>query len=216
MIKKTTIILFSLLLIFSLIGCVGKIEAIPMEAVNIDFDVTTVDNGTVAFNYPAKDWVQKDSFNKDVIKILLSPTNEKFAEGTNITVGITAESTNMSLNEYVKLLPEQLERSSPGAKVTVAEIRKINDIEISYLEINTKMTEEAMKYGLEKGIFSQKNIEELGGKEAFLNQPETKQIQMSISFEDRITNVIGAYSNDEEKEVVLKAMTTMIQTATLK
>ncbi|WP_317366295.1 hypothetical protein [uncultured Tyzzerella sp.] len=216
MIKKITRILFSLLIISSLMGCFGKIEAIPMEAINIDFDVTTVDNGTVAFSYPSKDWEQKDSFNPEVIKILLAPKNENFQEGTNITVGITAQSTNVSLNDYVALMPRQLEKSSPGTRVNVAEIRKINDTEISYLEINTKMTEEDMKYGLENGIFSQENIEELGGKEAFLNQPETKQIQMSVSFEGRITNITGTYMKDEEKEAVLKVMTTMVQTATLK
>ena len=73
-----------------------------------------------------------------------------------------------------------------------------------------------MEYGLQNGIFSQENIEALGGKEAFLNQPEKKQIQMSVSFNDRITNITGTYEDDKNRETVLKAMTTMVQTSTLK
>ncbi|MBS5793663.1 MAG: hypothetical protein KIC92_02755 [Clostridiales bacterium] len=214
MTKKLTAILFSLFLIFSLVGC-NKTEPISMNPINIDFDVKTVDNGTITFNYPIDEWEEAPSFNPDLIKILLYPKND-LEKTTNITVGITAESTNLTLDDYVKLLPSQLEKSSPGTKVTVAELRKINDIEVSYIELNTKITEEAMEYGLQNGIFSQENIEALGGKEAFLNQPEKKQIQMNVSFNDRITNITGTYEDDKNRETVLKAMTTMVQTSTLK
>ncbi len=214
MTKKLTAILFSLFLIFSLVGC-NKTEPISMNPINIDFNVKTVDNGTIAFNYPTDEWEESPSFNPDLIKILLYPRND-LEKTTNITVGITAESTNLTLDDYVKLLPSQLEKSSPGTKVTVAELRKINDIEVSYIELNTKITEEAMEYGLQNGIFSQENIEALGGKEAFLNQQEKKQIQMSVSFNDRITNITGTYEDDKNRETVLKAMTTMVQTSTLK
>lgn len=214
MTKKLKAILFSLFLIFSLVGC-NKTEPISMNPINIDFNVKTVDNGTITFNYPIDEWEEAPSFNPDLIKILLYPKND-LEKTTNITVGITAESTNLTLDDYVKLLPSQLEKSSPGTKVTVAELRKINDIEVSYIELNTKITEEAMEYGLQNGIFSQENIEALGGKEAFLNQPEKKQIQMSVSFNDRITNITGTYEDDKNRETVLKAMTTMVQTSTLK
>ena len=214
--KKFKFIIIFIILIFSLVGCSKKIESIPMEAINIDFQVETVDNGTITLDYPSEDWTKGESSNPEVIKVVLYSNNENLEENTNIIVGTTASSTNIPLEDYVQLLPAQLEKSSPGTKVTVAEYRKINDIPVSYIEINTKMTEEAMEYGLQKGIFTEQTIEAEGGKEAFINKPETKQIQMSISFKDRITSITGTYSKDEEKEIVLKAMQTMLQTAKLK
>ncbi len=71
MTKKLTAILFSLFLIFSLVGC-NKTEPISMNPINIDFNVKTVDNGTITFNYPIDEWEESPSFNPDLIKILLN------------------------------------------------------------------------------------------------------------------------------------------------
>lgn len=214
--KKFSSIVIFIFFIFFLTSCSKKIETIPMEAINIDFEVETVDNGTITLDYPTEDWIKGESPSPEIIKVVLYSNNENLEKSTNIIVGTTATSTNIPLKDYVQLLPAQLEKSSPGTKVTVAEYRKINDIPVSYMEINTKMTKEAMEYGLQKGIFTEQTIEAEGGKEAFINKPETKQIQMSISFKDRITNITGTYSKDEEKEIILKAMQTMVQTAKLK
>lgn len=215
MIKKPIISFITLFLIFYLAGCGKKLEPTYVEPININFNVTDVNNQIVSFSYPTDDWQQKDSFNPDIIKVLLYGKNEILASTTNITIGSTSTSQNLTLEDYVKLIPEHLEKSSPGTKVYVAELKKVDDIVFSYLEMKTKVTEEDLKYGLQKGIFTEEGIKAKGGKGAFLNQPEVKQIQMSISFKDKITNITATYSNDNEKEIILKAMLTMIQTAKL-
>lgn len=215
MIKKPIISFVTLFLIFTLVGCGEKLEPTYIEPININFNVANVNNQTVSFQYPTDDWQQKDSFNPDIIKVLLYGKNENLDPTTNITIGSTSTSQNLILEDYVKLIPEHLEKSSPGTKVSLAELRKVNDIVFSYLEMKTKVTEEDLEYGLQKGIFTEETIKAKGGKEAFLNQPEVKQIQMSVSFQDKITNITATYSNDNEKEIILKAMLTMVQTATL-
>ncbi len=216
MIKKLTSMLFLICLIFSLVGCKAKIEAIPMNAINIDFNISNVTNNTLTFDYPSDDWEQGQSPTPEIIKVVLYYKGENASEGTNINVGATSQSTDITLEDYVALMPSKLEKSSPGTKVNVAELRKINDIEIGYIEMSTKLEEKDIDYGLQQGIFTEQSINQAGGREALLNQPEVKQIQMSVSFEGKLTNITGTYYDDSEKEDVLKAMTTMAQTAKLK
>ena len=182
-----------------------------MASINIDFNTDTVTNDTLTFEYPSDEWVVGESISP-VIKVILYFTGENAAENTNISVGTSAPSKEITLYDYVALMPLQLEKSSPGTKVSLSEVRVINDMEIGYLEMTTKITEDEMNYGLEQGIFTEESIEDAGGKEAFLNQPEVKQIQMSLYIGGNLTNITGTYYNDNEKEDVLKAMCTMVQT----
>ncbi len=211
MLKKYFFIIISIFLIFSLTACGKKQEAVPMESINIDFNTDTVTNDTLTFEYPSDEWVVGESISP-VIKIVLYFTGDNATEGTNINVGTSAPSKEITLDDYVALMPMQLEKSSPGTKVSLSELRTINDMEIGYMEMNTKITEDAINYGLEQGIFTEQTIEDAGGKEAFLNQPEVKQIQMSLYIGGNLTNITGTYYNDNEKEDVLKAMSTMVQT----
>ena len=211
MLKKYFYIVISIFLIFSLTACGKKQEAVPMASINIDFNTDTVTNDTLTFEYPSDEWVVGESISP-VIKVILYFTGENAAENTNISVGTSAPSKEITLYDYVALMPLQLEKSSPGTKVSLSEVRVINDMEIGYLEMTTKITEDEMNYGLEQGIFTEESIEDAGGKEAFLNQPEVKQIQMSLYIGGNLTNITGTYYNDNEKEDVLKAMCTMVQT----
>lgn len=211
MFKKYFHIMVSIFLIFSLTACGKKQEAIPMEAINIDFNTDTVTNDTLTFEYPRDEWVVGESISP-LIKVILYFTGDNATEGTNINVGTSAPSKEITLDDYIALMPDKLEKSSPGTNVSLSELRKINDMEIGYMEMNTKITEEAINYGIEQGIFTEKTIEDVGGKEAFLNQPEVKQIQMSLYINGNLTNITGTYYNDNEKEDVLKAMCTMVQT----
>ncbi len=102
-------------------------------------------------------------------------------------------------------------------QVKVAEVRKLGDIEVGYLEVNTKMTDNTIDIMIESGKITEEDIELLGGREALLAIPEAKQIQMGIIVdEDKFLNIVGTYYDDKDREEFLKAMKTIVQTAKVK
>lgn len=213
MIKKIATSLLSLFLIFSLVGCGNKAEKKEIDAINIDFKVNTVDNGTVKFDYPADEW-EEIEYPSPAVPVMLLP---KDAEDMNVNINITKSSDKeASLEKILETIPDLYEKISPNITVDLAEIRTINGMEIAYNENSVKFTEENIEKGLKNGVFTEEAIEANGGKEALLNMPEQKQIQMTMDLDDKQVSITGTYLDDSQKEMVLKAMTTMAQTAKLK
>lgn len=213
MFKKILTILCSMFLIFALVGCSSKesdvSNASTIEPINIDFEVKTLEARTMTFDYPAESWKETKGFAN--INVL---ANTNSTQGTNINIQESKEADkNLKVSDYVKAVKKELEEMSGGGmKVQVAEVRKLNDTELAYIESTNKMTEESIDLALKSGTLTEEQINQLGGKEELLNAPETKQIQMAPIIDNKFFIVTGTYYDDSEKEEVLKAMLTIIQT----
>ncbi len=216
MLKKLLIVFFQVILLLILTSCKYKEENIVINPIDINFEVGTIDNGIITFNYPLEDWTEISDFHSDDITSLLIAKNEKLNVETNINIikGENYEKSN--LKDYINYKISLIEESFNGMKVNVSEIRKINDIQFGYMEITTKFTNEMIDKVLKEGLFTKKDIEDMGGKEYLLSIPEAKQIQISIYLGGKFNNITALYIEDSEKEIVTKAIQTIVQTAKLK
>ena len=214
MTKKILTTLLLSTLIFSLVGCNDKkVETKNMNSIDINFNTKTVSNGTVDFDYPSDEWVElkEHSYN---IPILLIPAGTNSLD-VNINV-MPSEDVEMPLEKFLESLPIAMEQLATNSTMDLMEIRSLNNIEIAYNENTIKYTEENIEKGLKKGTLTEQVIEQSGGREALLNIPEKKQIQMTFYLDKKDDTITGTYLDDSQKEMVLKAMTTMVQTAKLK
>lgn len=212
--KKTIIILLSFFLLFSLVACSSpKVDKKEMKNIDINFNVNSVTNGTMNFNYPSDEWKEIES-PLPYIPVMLVPID---AESLDININIVeSEDVEMPLEKFLEGLPLIVEKLSPAINVNLAEIRTLNGIDVAYNENTIKFTEENIEKGLKSGVLTEQAIEQSGGKETLLNIPEQKQIQMTFYLDNKDVTITGTYLDDSQKEMVLKAMTTMVQTAKLK
>lgn len=215
--RKLKVMLMSMLLVSSLTACGGNASSksvATIQPVTIDFNVASLDNGTISFEYPTDEWKRVES-GFPAIPVMLIPSDASNNTNTNINV-VVSEEVKMPLDKYLSAIPATYEQVSPNIKVDLSEIRTLDDKEVAYNENTVQFTDENIQKCIEKGILTEQMIEANGGKEALLNIPAQKQIQMTFYLDNKSTTVTGTYTEDNEKENVLKAMTTIVQTAKIK
>ncbi len=231
--KKIISILSMLLISVSLVGCseannsnlpntqqnisatedASSLDIPVLDAITIDFETATADGEYVKADYPSEEWTYIDTNPLTPFGLIYNDSSEDFA--TNISIDIPKK-LPQTLQEVSKALPDELQNTAPGLIVDLCEVRKIDDEEIIYTELHTKLTDEIIDLLIQEGRITEELLEQVGGREVLKSTPETKQIMMVVEQDEKAVTITGSYQNDSEQEPVLKAMKTLLQTIDIK
>lgn len=217
--KKVTIFCAVLCLALLLAACGGTADYPVMEPVALDaLTLETGESDTMSAQFPAGEWFFDVSLTPVDFGIYDMETLTSETGTVNVNIILSgAYSGKLKQSDFDGVLKE-LKNSdmAEGMEIGVAEMRTLAGEPVGYVESTTTYTENMIDFYLENSGITEEQLEAMGGREALLNAPPTRQIQIYAVVDGNIAIVTGTYYDDASKERLLDVMNILLQTAEVK
>ncbi len=215
--KKTVLAMLLCAALLFAAGCGGdypELEAVDLAGMELETGV----NGAFAAQFPAGEWLYDVSSVPTVDFAVYDLETMGSETGTmNLNALISGDMSGKLRQSHLDALLENLEDAEmAGMEIKSAEMRSLNGEPVMYVENETTVTEELLDFYIENSGITGEQLAAMGGREALLNIPPTRQIQLYGVVEEKIIVVSGTYYDDASKARLLTAMTIVLQTADVK
>lgn len=211
--RKHLLVTALVLLVMSLIGCGSNNAAAEypvIEPVDISaMELAAIDDGALRYQVPADTWVEGVEVSGNTVALLTETVGaERQVSIRAQVVGYYDEPINEGfMNEAVDMLNQDI-----SMNVTMTEMRSFLDTPIFYSEMSVEFTDEVIDNLLAEEIWTEEELEAVGGREFYLNIPKTNMIMIHAVIDDNMVTYGGSYFNDSQKQIVLDTINIMIQT----
>lgn len=184
-----------------------------IEAVDYsDMELETISNSQMGYSFPAGEWVQ---IWDNPLQIAWIDTINSDGQAVNISVNLV--STLKLPKNWLEDALEELQEEFPdtyGDSITIEsiDVRTLNGEKVIYTEVVTKINDEMIDLMIEEGVYTEADIDALGGRERILSAPPTTQIAIYAEKDGYVYVCTGTYYEEDQKQIVLDTMTIMIGT----
>ena len=172
-------------------------------------ELESAENSSLKVSFPKADWVAEP--NTDPLTIYYAATLDEELS-VNINVQLGGDDTSIS-EAYKDALVEAIGEQSPFLHVNKAQVMRLGEDPVVYLENTVTIDDATIDFMIESGVWTEDWVTEQGGREAFLAIPDTDSITLYAPCGDQMLIYTGSYYSDDQKDAVLEAMTIMAQTA---
>lgn len=169
----------------------------------------TAGNSQFSCSYPADGWIAVED---NPLQIFWSET---VGSGQAVNITMSLASTAKAPDNWLEDMLSQFQDGAlEGFDITIESIepRLLNGEAVVYAEIVTQITDEMIDLMIEQGVYTEEEIESIGGREVLLAIPPTKQISVTAKQGDYAYTCTGTYYNQEQKQLVLDAMAIVVGT----
>jgi len=168
-----------------------------------------VDDGEISYHIPAGSWVKgTDSSGETVVLFRDTAQSSQQVSAQAKLVGFYGgELDEEFMDNIVNSLNNDL-----SLTVTTSEMRSFQNAPIFYAEMSVEFTDEVIDNLLAQGIWTEKGLEEKGGREAYKNIPKTNTIMIYAVIDGYMVTYGGSYYDEAQKKIVLNAINVMLQT----
>ena len=212
--KKTMIACAVLVLALLLAACGGAADYPVMEPVALDsLTLASAESDTLSAQFPEEEWVFDVSMVPVDFAIYDTETLLDETGTMNINIMLSGQYSG-NLDGVV----DELKNSdmADGMNIEVSEMRSLEGEPVGYIESTSTYTESMIDFYLENSGITEEQLEALGGREALLNTPPTRQIQMYAVVDGNILVVTGTYYDDAAKTRLVDTMSILLQTVKVK
>lgn len=195
-----------------LAGCGSEPSVDYPELAAVDtsaMELESAENSSLKVSFPKADWVAEP--NTDPLTIYYAATLDEELS-VNINVQLGGDDTSIS-EAYKDALVEAIGEQSPFLHVNKAQVMRLGEDPVVYLENTVTIDDATIDFMIESGVWTEDWVTEQGGREAFLAIPDTDSITLYAPCGDQMLIYTGSYYSDDQKDAVLEAMTIMAQTA---
>ncbi|MBE6038000.1 MAG: hypothetical protein E7218_02185 [Anaerofustis stercorihominis] len=210
--KKLSAILLVLLLTLGLFSCGDDTSDIPVLEVTdkTSSELAYVTDDTIKAGFPADEWTGFDY----TLPLTVMYTQTMNTQGGAVNINI------QNLTAFPKKLDEaalesfrgSIEQNIGFAEISVFELRRLNDENVIYIELVTVINDELIDQAIKNGLFTEAEIDALGGREVLKQTPPTNQIALYAVVDNRLCMYTGTYYEDSQKQAVLDVINVMVQT----
>ena len=217
--KKTMIACAVLALALLLAACGGAADYPVMEPVALDsLTLASAESDTLSAQFPEEEWVF--FFIMVPVDFAIYDTETLLDEtGTmNINIMLSGQYSGKLKQSDLDGVVDELKNSdmADGMNIEVSEMRSLEGEPVGYIESTSTYTESMIDFYLENSGITEEQLEALGGREALLNTPPTRQIQMYAVVDGNILVVTGTYYDDAAKTRLVDTMSILLQTVKVK
>ena len=199
-----------LCLILAGCGTVNEEDYPPLEKIDLtSMTLGTVSNSTFSMQYPADKWTGTDG--TAPLIVYYNDTAES-GQAVNINAQQSGTYSGKFTEKYMNKLTESITESFPNTEIVKAELRSINGKSVIYTETVSGYSDEMLDLFLEKGVLTQDDIDNAGGREAILATPPRDQITLYAVIGPYLYVYTGSYYEESQKADVLEALIVMAQT----
>ena len=217
--KKTMIACAVLALALLLAACGGVADYPVMEPVALDsLTLASAESDTLSAQFPEEEWV----FDVSMVPVdfAIYDTETLLDETGTMTINIMLSGQYSGKLKQSDLdgVVDELKNSdmADGMNIEVSEMRSLEGEPVGYIESTSTYTESMIDFYLENSGITEEQLEALGGREALLNTPPTRQIQMYAVVDGNILVVTGTYYDDAAKTRLVDTMSILLQTVKVK
>ena len=205
--------LLSLLLCLGLLAGCGSQPAVDYPELTAPdpsaYELESAQNSSLKVSFPKGDWVAEP--NTDPLTIYYAATLD---EELSVNINVQPGGDDVSISEaYKDALVEAIGEQSPFLHVNKAQVMRLGEDPVVYLENTVTFDDSTIDFMIESGVWTEDWVTEQGGREIFLSIPDTDSITLYAPCGGRMFIYTGSYYSDEQKDAVLEAMTLMAQTA---
>ena len=217
--KKTMIACAVLALALLLAACGGAADYPVMEPVALDsLTLASAESDTLSAQFPEEEWVFDVSLVPVDFAIYDTETLLDETGTMNINIMLSGQYSGKLKQSDLDGVVDELKNSdmADGMNIEVSEMRSLEGEPVGYIESTSTYTESMIDFYLENSGITEEQLEALGGREALLNTPPTRQIQMYAVVDGNILVVTGTYYDDAAKTRLVDTMSILLQTVKVK
>ncbi len=217
--KKTMIACAVLALALLLAACGGAADYPVMEPVALDsLTLASAESDTLSAQFPEEEWVFDVSMVPVDFAIYDTETLLDETGTMNINIMLSGQYSGKLKQSDLDGVVDELKNSdmADGMNIEVSEMRSLEGEPVGYIESTSTYTESMIDFYLENSGITEEQLEALGGREALLNTPPTRQIQMYAVVDGNILVVTGTYYDDAAKTRLVDTMSILLQTVKVK
>lgn len=217
--KKTMIVCAVLALALLLAACGGAADYPVMEPVALDsLTLASAESDTLSAQFPEEEWVFDVSMVPVDFAIYDTETLLDETGTMNINIMLSGQYSGKLKQSDLDGVVDELKNSdmADGMNIEVSEMRSLEGEPVGYIESTSTYTESMIDFYLENSGITEEQLEALGGREALLNTPPTRQIQMYAVVDGNILVVTGTYYDDAAKTRLVDTMSILLQTVKVK
>ena len=217
--KKTMIACAVLALALLLAACGGTADYPVMEPVALDsLTLASAESDTLSAQFPEEEWVFDVSMVPVDFAIYDTETLLDETGTMNINIMLSGQYSGKLKQSDLDGVVDELKNSdmADGMNIEVSEMRSLEGEPVGYIESTSTYTESMIDFYLENSGITEEQLEALGGREALLNTPPTRQIQMYAVVDGNILVVTGTYYDDAAKTRLVDTMSILLQTVKVK
>ena len=217
--KKTMIVCAVLALALLLAACGGAADYPVMEPVALDsLTLASAESDTLSAQFPEEEWVFDVSMVPVDFAIYDTETLLDETGTMNINIMLSGQYSGKLKQSDLDGVVDELKNSdmADGMNIEVSEMRSLEGEPVGYIESTSTYTESMIDFYLENSGITEEQLEALGGREALLNTPPTRQIQMYAVVDGNILVVTGSYYDDAAKTRLVDTMSILLQTVKVK
>lgn len=217
--KKTMIACAVLALALLLAACGGAADYPVMEPVALDsLTLASAESDTLSAQFPEEEWVFDVSMVPADFAIYDTETLLDETGTMNINIMLSGQYSGKLKQSDLDGVVDELKNSdmADGMNIEVSEMRSLEGEPVGYIESTSTYTESMIDFYLENSGITEEQLEALGGREALLNIPPTRQIQMYAVVDGNILVVTGTYYDDAAKTRLVDTMSILLQTVKVK
>lgn len=217
--KKTMIACAVLALALLLAACGGAADYPVMEPVALDsLTLASAESDTLSAQFPEEEWVFDVSMVPVDFAIYDTETLLDETGTMNINIMLSGQYSGKLKQIDLDGVVDELKNSdmADGMNIEVSEMRSLEGEPVGYIESTSTYTESMIDFYLENSGITEEQLEALGGREALLNTPPTRQIQMYAVVDGNILVVTGTYYDDAAKTRLVDTMSILLQTVKVK
>lgn len=175
-------------------------------------ELETIENSQMGYSFPADEWMQ---IWDNPLQIALIDTIN--SDGQTVNISVSLVSTSKMPKNWIDDALEQLQEEFSeeyGDSITIEsiEVRTLDGKKVIYSEVVTKINDEMIDLMIEEGIYTEADIDALGGRERILSAPPTTQVAIYAEKDGYVYVCTGTYYEEDQKQMVLDTMTIMIGT----
>ena len=210
--RKYLSLLAALLCLGLLAGCGSEPATDYPELAAADvsaYELASAQNADLKVSFPAETWTA-DPDSDPLTVYYTDPAGDSF--GANVNIQLGGDDTSIS-EAYKDALVEAIGEQSPFLHVNKAQVMRLGEDPVVYLENTVTIDDAAIDFMIESGVWTEDWVTEQGGREVFLAIPDTESLSLYAPCGDQMLIYTGSYYDDEQKDAVLEAMTIMAQTA---
>ena len=217
--KKTMIACAVLALALLLAACGGAADYPVMEPVALDsLTLASAESDTLSAQFPEEEWAFEVSMVPVDFAIYDTETLLDETGTMNINIMLSGQYSGKLKQSDLDGVVDELKNSdmADGMNIEVSEMRSLEGEPVGYIESTSTYTESMIDFYLENSGITEEQLEALGGREALLNTPPTRQIQMYAVVDGNILVVTGTYYDDAAKTRLVDTMSILLQTVKVK
>ena len=214
--KKLVVFFLICLLLALTAGCGSDADYPVMEDIELPSDLQECTDGNYTAQYDQNVWVYDDSlgfaiYNKEIYE---SGNPDGNCDNINVVVSQAYEGslTEDDMNEIISQVESM---GISGFVINMNEMRTFLDQPVIYYESSVRLTDDMIDLLIEQGSLTEEDVEAYGGRETLIESAATNQITVCAVVDGYIVIVTGTYYSDENKEMVLDGIKTLIKTGSV-